>query len=176
MGPTANLYSNSSPPRSTPQRGVGIGPTGLYDDDDDDALHTLTAAEKRNIDATPIDITSLRGWANALTLVVMLLALVGIFGVYPIAAFYHEVNSTHGGHTSGFNLGGINASGQYPVIPNLPQLIDSDTPDDVKTRTGFDGEQWDLVFSDEFNVEGRTFYPGDDPFWTAVDIHYWPTK
>ena len=32
-----------------------------------------------------------------------------------------------------------------------------------------------LVFSDEFNVDGRTFYPGDDPFWEAVDLHYWGT-
>jgi beta-glucanase (GH16 family) len=30
-----------------------------------------------------------------------------------------------------------------------------------------------LVFSDEFNVEGRTFYPGDDPYWEAADLHYW---
>jgi beta-glucanase (GH16 family) len=21
----------------------------------------------------------------------------------------------------------------------------------------------------------RTFYPGDDPYWTGVDLHYWPT-
>lgn len=33
----------------------------------------------------------------------------------------------------------------------------------------------ELVFSDEFNTDGRTFYPGDDPFWEAVDLHYWPT-
>jgi len=32
-----------------------------------------------------------------------------------------------------------------------------------------------LVFSDEFNKEGRSFYPGDDPFWEAVDLHYWGT-
>ena len=32
-----------------------------------------------------------------------------------------------------------------------------------------------LVFSDEFNVDGRSFYPGDDPYWEAVDLHYWPT-
>jgi hypothetical protein len=32
---------------------------------------------------------------------------------------------------------------------------------------------WDLVFSDEFNTDGRTFYPGDDPYWEAVDLHYW---
>lgn len=32
-----------------------------------------------------------------------------------------------------------------------------------------------LVFSDEFNEEGRSFYPGDDPYWEAVDLHYWGT-
>jgi beta-glucan synthesis-associated protein KRE6 len=32
------------------------------------------------------------------------------------------------------------------------------------------------VFSDEFNVDGRTFYPGDDPYWEAVDLHYWATN
>ena len=42
----------------------------------------------------------------------------------------------------------------------MPELIDKDTPNDAKTRTGFDGQQYDLVFSDEFNVEGRSFYPG----------------
>lgn len=30
----------------------------------------------------------------------------------------------------------------------------------------------ELVFSDEFNVEGRTFYPGDDPYWEASDLWY----
>jgi hypothetical protein len=30
-----------------------------------------------------------------------------------------------------------------------------------------------LVFSDEFNTDGRTFYPGDDPYWEAEDLHYW---
>lgn len=57
----------------------------------------------------------------------------------------------------------------------MPQLIDTDTPDSAKSRTGFDGEQYELVFSDEFNVDGRTFYPGDDPFWEAVDIWYGST-
>jgi hypothetical protein len=33
-----------------------------------------------------------------------------------------------------------------------------------------------LVFSDEFNTDGRTFYPGDDPYWEAVDLHYWQTN
>lgn len=73
------------------------------------------------------------------------------------------------------SLGGINGTGQVPMIPGLPSLIDKDTPDNVKTRTGYDGFEYNLIFSDEFETEGRTFYPGDDPFWEAVDLHYWPT-
>ncbi|KAK1228643.1 hypothetical protein PQX77_008237 [Marasmius sp. AFHP31] len=56
-------------------------------------------------------------------------------------------------------------------------LIDLDTPKDAYTHTSFrDGEELQLVFSDEFNKDGRTFYPGDDPYWEAVDLHYWGTN
>lgn len=58
----------------------------------------------------------------------------------------------------------------------MPQLIDPETPEYAKTRTGIDNYQYELVFSDEFNTDGRTFYPGDDPFWEAVDLNYWATK
>ena len=78
-------------------------------------------------------------------------------------------------NVDGYNIGGINGSGQVPDIPGLPNLIDNDTPDDALTRTGWDGDQYSLVFSDEFNTDGRTFWPGDDPFWEAVDLHYWAT-
>lgn len=71
--------------------------------------------------------------------------------------------------------------------------MDKDTPENVKTKTGYDGQDYVLVFSDEFNVDGRTFFEGDDPFWEAVgqwfdgvsrfyslfcrikDFHYWAT-
>jgi hypothetical protein len=53
-------------------------------------------------------------------------------------------------------------------------LIDLDTPHNVHTKTAYTAnQQMQLVFSDEFNVDGRTFYPGDDPYWEAVDLHYW---
>jgi hypothetical protein len=42
----------------------------------------------------------------------------------------------------------------------MPEMIDSETPDAAKTRTGFDGMEYELVFSDEFNTPGRSFYPG----------------
>jgi hypothetical protein len=65
-------------------------------------------------------------------------------------------------------------------VPNFTGnygLIDKDTPQDAYTKPSYmKGEQdYVLVFSDEFNVDGRSFYPGDDPFWEAVDLHYWGT-
>ncbi|KAG6835490.1 beta-glucan synthesis-associated protein, partial [Blastosporella zonata] len=57
----------------------------------------------------------------------------------------------------------------------MPDLIDPTTPDFAKTRVGYDSFTYDLVFSDKFNTPGRTFYPGDDPFWEAVDLWYGAT-
>ena len=48
-------------------------------------------------------------------------------------------------------------------------LIDADTPSDAHTTTSFgDGSTWKLVFSDEFNVDGRTFYPGGTFLFTFI--------
>jgi beta-glucanase (GH16 family) len=58
----------------------------------------------------------------------------------------------------------------------MPGLVDLATPTAALTRTGNDGEAYTLVFSDEFETPGRTFYPGDDPFWTAMDLWYWSTN
>lgn len=81
------------------------------------------------------------------------------------------------GTQGGFNIGGINATGQIPTIAGNFGLIDVDTPKEAFTKTSMDtGEELQLVFSDEFNVEGRSFYPGDDPYWEAVDLHYWGTN
>lgn len=65
-----------------------------------------------------------------------------------------------------------NSTGQIPDIAGFRGLVDRDTPDDALTRTGFDGHEYTLVFSDEFEQEGRTFNEGDDPYWTAIDSHY----
>lgn len=76
----------------------------------------------------------------------------------------------------GFNLGGTNATGQVAAFPTNFELVDLDTPQDVYTKKSYEtGEEMVLVFSDEFETDGRTFFPGDDPFWEAVDLHYWGT-
>ncbi|KAG8687721.1 hypothetical protein FRC09_013329, partial [Ceratobasidium sp. 395] len=75
-----------------------------------------------------------------------------------------------------YNLGGVNSSGQVPEMLGHRGLIDPSTPASAYTRKSLvDGQSYNLVFSDEFNVEGRSFYPGDDPYWEAVDLHYWAT-
>jgi len=65
---------------------------------------------------------------------------------------------------------------QVPSIGNFG-LIDLDTPKDVYTKRSLrDGSPMLLVFSDEFNMDGRSFYPGDDPYWEAEDLHYWVSE
>ena len=68
-------------------------------------------------------------------------------------------------------------SDKYPLIKNIRKgLIDPTTPDSVKSRTTRLGKTQTLVFSDEFNTDGRTFYEGDDPFFQAVDLWYGVTR
>lgn len=66
---------------------------------------------------------------------------------------------------------------QFRKVVNIrTSMVDPDTPDKYKHWKSSLDDNWDLVFSDEFNCEGRTFYPGDDQFWEAVDIHYAATE
>ena len=132
----------------------------------DDALHNPDSRGNLNFIAT---VFSARGWLNGGAIFLLIVALMTLFIGYPLILHFTHLP----GPIIGFNLGGINASGQIPVFPGLPSLIDADTPKSVLTRTGSDGNLYDLVFSDEFNTDGRTFYPGDDPYWEAVDLYYW---
>lgn len=71
----------------------------------------------------------------------------------------------------------ILTSYRYPLSAAVrTSLVDPDTPQEFLYKTNKYGENWTLVFSDEFNAEGRTFYDGDDQFFEAVDIHYDATK
>ncbi len=95
-----------------------------------------------------------------------------VFGGYPILThFITKKASTNGA----YNLGGINGTGQVATL--LFSLIDQDTPQSAYTYTSREtGSPWELVFSDEFNTDGRTFYEGDDPYWQAENLHYWSTN
>ena len=63
--------------------------------------------------------------------------------------------------------------------------IDPDTLDEDKfTTSNVDGKTYQLVFSDEFNVENRDFIDGNDPRWTAMNkndytnfaLHYYSNR
>jgi len=66
---------------------------------------------------------------------------------------------------------------KIPLLTNTrTKLVDPDTPSSAYKKKDFHGNTWNLVFSDEFTTPGRTFYEGDDPYWTAVDIWYGVTR
>lgn len=139
----------------------------------DDFLHNPDPRRDRKNDSLGT-IFTMRGLANLGCLAILCLGILTLFAGYPLISAFTKVEYTDQG---GFNLGGINASGQIPSLPGNYGLIDRDTPRSVYTRTSYHtGEELTLVFSDEFEQEGRTFWPGDDPYWEAVDLHYWGTN
>lgn len=172
------MYSNSPTPSEKHAVFASTNQVSAMLNDLDDTAEEAwerTVNEKDHVNAF-----SARGWMNIGALVLIVAALIGVFCVLPVTtqmnADRREQGRIEQGGINGwsYNLGGVNATGQRPAQPR--ELIDPDTPLEVYTRTGFDGKQWSLKFSDEFNVDGRTFFPGDDPFWEAVDLHYHGTN
>ncbi|KAE9404833.1 glycoside hydrolase family 16 protein [Gymnopus androsaceus JB14] len=110
---------------------------------------------------------SWRGFANVGCLAILASAVLTLFAGYPIITYFNDKK---------LDTSGVNSTGQVPDIGNFG-LIDQDTPKDAYTLTSYtDGStEYTLVFSDEFNQDGRTFWPGDDPYWEAVDLQYWET-
>ncbi|TFY65614.1 hypothetical protein EVG20_g5481 [Dentipellis fragilis] len=170
-----SLSSDSKYPSGNPYQRGGLVPYAYdptYDDkepiDDEDLLHEPDQVDK------PGSFAPLRGILNIGVLVLLVVALLTLFIAYPVVD-----SIRHNGHIFFAEDGNTRVNQtDTPPPPNflMPQLIDKDTPDSAKTRTGYDNEDYVLVFSDEFNTDGRSFYPGDDPFWEAVDLWYWATS
>ena len=133
-----------------------------------------------------------RGFFNIGTILIVVLALLMLFVGYPVLHRY-----TEGKDEESYKKklqAGRNAkepfmdeddrrnSRLYGVADGKTKtnLIDPDTPPDAYTISSTYApnkkKTFNLVFSDEFEVDGRSFYPGDDPFWEAVDLHYWQTN
>ncbi|KAI0034652.1 glycoside hydrolase family 16 protein [Vararia minispora EC-137] len=146
-------------------------PAFIWDTKDpelDDALHNPDPRLEAALDRR-VDLFSLRGWINASAVLLITLGLLMLFAGYPIISGWNHASPNAPFRSQ--NLGGSNASGTMFI----PSLIDADTPQSAYTKKGSDGNQYNLIFSDEFNRDGRSFYPGDDPYWTAMDFHYWST-
>ncbi|KAI0081594.1 glycoside hydrolase family 16 protein [Panus rudis PR-1116 ss-1] len=171
IGTTAEkTQASSGAPLTSTTNGVPPFMWDTKDPDLDDPLHNPDPVRDAALDRS-FTLFSARGWANASALFILVAGLLVLFAGYPIIIWARDRDPK----ITGFNLGGINGSGQVPDMPNLPSLIDKDTDRQFYTRTGQDGHTYELVFSDEFETDGRTFWPGDDPFWEAVNLNYWPT-
>ncbi|KAJ6260281.1 hypothetical protein Dda_4506 [Drechslerella dactyloides] len=141
----------------------------------DDELH---APDGKKVDRD-FNFWTKRGFVNLGGLLVMVGGLLFLFIGYPVIFFvqnyFMESHPEEAPACSGFSCLRPELQNQ-PLLKNVRQgLIDPDTPQSAKTRKATDGKNWKLVFSDEFNEDGRTFYPGEDPYWEAVDIWYGAT-
>ena len=142
-------------------------PLKLDEKEADDYLHNpdpiVDAADERKchkLDA--------RGWGCLVAFLLLLAGFIVVFIVLPILDFTGPAQ-----RTPAPNQISRLSPYTYGRLKGLRKVIDDDTPDEVKTRVSpVIGKNMSLVFSDEFNVEGRTFYSGDDPFWEAPDFWY----
>ncbi|GAC75949.1 hypothetical protein PANT_19d00031 [Moesziomyces antarcticus T-34] len=189
-GPHGDMYSDvsssahSRPPASSQthtSQDKFRAVAWLYDYDGsaeaDDWLHVPGVERKKRLSEKLCGCCNISflGFLNLATLALISCSLMMLFAGYPILQFFRKADADRKAKTF-FGLGGTNGTGQVPLLPGLFSLIDQDTPEKAYSwKHPIDGGEFHLVFSDEFNQDGRTFWPGDDPFWEAVDLHYWVT-
>ena len=169
-------------------------PLTLEEKEDDDFIHNPDPEEEARLDRermwSDIKHMNSRSFFGLIGVLVLLGAGIVIFIVLPVLTYTGAVHhpAHNDAHKSGSSSSSSSSSGsssgderlslyRYPTLAAVrTSLIDPDTPSSANTRKALDGSKWQLVFSDEFNADGRTFYDGDDQFWTAPDIHYDATK
>ncbi|THG94070.1 hypothetical protein EW145_g8218, partial [Phellinidium pouzarii] len=177
---TASVYSGKTASKTRRHGGTANGPNSS---EPDDALHDPDPKRDKTIDMGGTVFTG-RGLANVGCLLILGLGIFALFAGWPVVShFLKKPMSTLGG----FNIGGTNRTGQIASIGNFG-LIDKDTPSEARTKASYvDGSTLELVFSDEFNTDGRRVFTIltpptppprllDDPYWEAVDLHYWETN
>ncbi|KAI3605273.1 glycoside hydrolase family 16 protein [Moniliophthora roreri] len=163
----AEKYSLSADPR---EWGTSLSPSFP---EPDDKLHNPDPVRDRKNDSGRSFLTR-RGFMNLGCMIALILGLLSLFAIYPIYMFIKNRDLS--------NVRGVNATGQpmvfeVPVMLANTGLVDIETPEEARTIKAYHtGVDMELVFSDEFNRDGRSFYPGDDPYWEAVDLHYWQTN
>ncbi|KZV87024.1 beta-glucan synthesis-associated [Exidia glandulosa HHB12029] len=164
----ASTYRDDEEGPPSPSPAIAGADELNYGEDWDDALHDPDDSKNQRGGI------STRGLWNILTIVLIVLLILGVFAIYPLADYAVH----NGARTAISNNVRVNSTGQIPKTPTAPKrpLIDPETPTAALTRIGHDQQQYNLVFSDEFNKPNRTFKPGDDPFWEAVDLWYGVTQ
>jgi len=149
----------------------------------DDDLHNPQPNEEEMLKPRMRNICSLRQLPSLFGLAFMIVGLLTVFILLPVLSYtghaiYGYPYDSKGGdpnhpYDPTLHVNDI----KYPLLKNIRTgLIDPDTPEAAKKKQSFIDGELKLVFSDEFNTPNRTFYPGDDPYFTAPDIWYGVTK
>ncbi|GMM45845.1 beta-glucan synthesis-associated protein [Pichia kluyveri] len=200
----SNTFSNSDSSSNPFMVDTDFSPFGGYptssfpllidEKEDDDYLHNPDPIEEAKYEKHRVwnDLKSMdkkSSW-TLVGLLFFLLGGIGVFVILPALTYTNAANHHHrlDGKIKNVGIAGSNAEyiddGTliltdyiYPQLSAIrTSLIDPDTPSTYYTRKAKDGSDWQLVFSDEFAAEGRTFYEGDDQFWYAPNFHYDATK
>ncbi|KAI1921609.1 beta-glucan synthesis-associated protein [Ophidiomyces ophidiicola] len=143
-----------------------------HDVEKDDEMHNPDPSDKKR----DCRIFTKRGMANVGFLALLCMGVLTLFIGYPVITFAGKLFRPPDqigcrGDPMCIDVGDV------PLLKNIrTSLIDPDTPRSVRSIKTADGKKWDLVFSDEFNRDGRTFFDGDDPYFQAVDIWYGVTQ
>lgn len=150
-------------------------PLHINEKEDDDYLHNpdplVDAEYEKNRFIHDLRNIDKRSFGGIVGIFIFFLICAVVFVILPILTYSGITN--HGKP----DVFVILLDYQYPILSAVRSvLVDPDTPQSAMLITARDGSTWPLVFSDEFNAEGRTFYEGDDQFWTAPDLHYDATK
>ncbi|ODV79226.1 glycoside hydrolase family 16 protein [Suhomyces tanzawaensis NRRL Y-17324] len=150
-------------------------PLYIEDKEPDDYLHNpdpvLDEEYDKNRFLYDLKTMDSRAMAGLISFVVLFVAAMALFVLFPVLTFSGILN-TH--EPESYE---VLTHYHYPLLSAIrTSLVDPDTPAEARVRDSQRGEPWELVFSDEFNAEGRTFYEGDDQFFTAPDLHYDATK
>lgn len=148
-----------------------IGPTTnlLWDPsyvEDDDDLHDPTKDNPKR----DTNIWTKRGLINLGALVLLVVGLLVLFIAIPAITFWRASHTTCTGDQC------LDVGPRALLTKPRTNLVDPDTPASAKTKKDSSGKTLQLVFSDEFNQDGRTFYPGDDQFFEGMDFWYGVTQ
>jgi len=150
-------------------------PLYIEDKEDDDYLHNPDPISDTEYDKNrffyDLKLMDRRSLGGLLAFVVLLIGALCLFVLFPILTYSGLIDSYKPETYE------VLTQYKYPLLSAIrTDLVDPDTPSEALFRESQKGENWPLVFSDEFNAEGRTFYEGDDQFFTAPDLHYDATK
>jgi beta-glucanase (GH16 family) len=166
------------------EKGLAAWPLINDREEDDDEMHMPQPDDDIRYKPRLRDHFTRDGIVSTFGLVLMIGGLLFIFVGLPVLSFKGII-----GYNSGFGVplswlpplkphtwATINDR-DYPLLQNIRVgLIDPDTPQSVRNRIGQFGDEYELVFSDEFNKKNRTFYEGDDPYFYAGDFWYGATQ